>query len=44
MGILGIETSYDECAVCIVNARGEFLSENIKKTISQEIGLDPKAG
>lgn len=43
-GILGIETSYDDCAACIVNAKGEFLTENISVRISQELGLDPIQG
>ena len=43
-GILGIETSYDECAACVVNSYGNLLSDNVRKTISKEIGIDPKDG
>ena len=45
--ILGIESSFDESAACLVNSYGELFSKNIRYTqpaLSEEFngGVDPK--
>ena len=45
--ILGVESSFDDSAACLVNAVGELMSENVKFSqpqFDQEFsgGVDPK--
>lgn len=44
--ILGIESSFDDAAACLVNSFGTLCSENVKYSLGSELvddmGVDPK--